>query len=78
MCLHDAPSVAARDCDVGRSLAPVRVLYRTRSGATAALQDARAHRKLPLSVGRLTGCGVDAASAVVSARSSLELMARAF
>lgn len=65
MFLHNAWYVAAWNHEVGRALTPVRmldqalVLYRTQSGAVAALEDACPHRKLPLSMGRLQGDQVE-------------------
>ena len=59
--LHNAWYVAALSSEVERSLTPVRllsqaiVLYRTQDGQPVALEDACAHRKLPLSMGRLKG-----------------------
>jgi phenylpropionate dioxygenase-like ring-hydroxylating dioxygenase large terminal subunit len=65
MFLKNAWYVAARDCDVTQKLRSVRilgeriVLYRTRAGDPAALEDACAHRKLPLSMGRVCGDQVE-------------------
>jgi phenylpropionate dioxygenase-like ring-hydroxylating dioxygenase large terminal subunit len=59
MFLRNAWYVAAWEHEIGRSLLPTRilgeeiVLYRLRDGRIAALEDACAHRKLPLSMGRL-------------------------
>lgn len=58
--LHNAWYVAAISETVTRKLTPVKVLdsrlvlYRTASGEPVALEDACPHRKLPLSMGRLT------------------------
>lgn len=61
MFLRNAWYVAALDREVTRSLLPLEVLgervvlYRTEAGAPVALEDACAHRKLPLSMGRVMG-----------------------
>ena len=80
MFIRDAWYVAAWDRDLGNALLSVTllgehiVLYRQSNGRAAALKDACAHRKLPLSMGRITGdtieCGYhglrfDAAGACV-------------
>ncbi len=58
--LNNAWYVAAISGTVGRELTPVKllgtalVLYRTAAGEPVALEDACPHRKLPLSMGRLT------------------------
>ena len=65
MFLRNAWYAAAWDREVGRTLLPVRilgerlVLYRTERGEPVALEDACAHRKLPLSMGRLLGDQVE-------------------
>jgi phenylpropionate dioxygenase-like ring-hydroxylating dioxygenase large terminal subunit len=64
MFLKNAWYAAAWDRDVTQRLQPVTilgdriVLYRTLNGDPAALEDACAHRKLPLSMGRLNGDAV--------------------
>lgn len=61
MFLHNAWYVAAWDTDLTdrplavRVLDEAAVLYRKTDGAVAALEDACAHRKLPLSMGRIVG-----------------------
>lgn len=61
MFLRNAWYVAARDPDIGDKpvgvmmLGEKLVLYRKRDGSLAALEDACAHRKLPLSMGRIIG-----------------------
>ena len=61
MFLRNAWYVAAWDRELTRSLLPVVilderiVLYRKTDGTPAALEDACAHRKLPLSMGRIKG-----------------------
>jgi vanillate O-demethylase monooxygenase subunit len=63
--LKNAWYVAAWDHEVGRELRPAMllgervVLYRTAAGDPVALEDACPHRKLPLSLGRLTGDEVE-------------------
>jgi phenylpropionate dioxygenase-like ring-hydroxylating dioxygenase large terminal subunit len=65
MFVKNAWYVAAWDHDIGPGLTPARilgepvVLYRTRGGKPAALEDACPHRKLPLSMGRLKGDEVE-------------------
>ncbi len=60
MFLRNAWYVAALSATVGRELTPIKLLgtalvvYRTTSGAPVALDDACPHRKLPLSMGRLS------------------------
>jgi len=63
--LRNAWYVAAWDRDIARELRPVTILgdrimlYRTMGGNPVALEDACAHRKLPLSMGRLNGDEVE-------------------
>jgi vanillate O-demethylase monooxygenase subunit len=63
--LKNAWYVAASDAEVTRALRAVTilgeriVLYRTEAGLPVALEDACAHRKLPLSMGRLKGDEVE-------------------
>ncbi|MBV8495188.1 MAG: aromatic ring-hydroxylating dioxygenase subunit alpha [Gammaproteobacteria bacterium] len=65
MILKNAWYAAAWDREVARTLLPLTiggeriVLYRTLAGDPVALEDACAHRKLPLSMGRLTGDSVE-------------------
>lgn len=65
MFLKNAWYVAALDHEITRDLHPVTildepvVLYRRTDGTPVALEDACAHRKLPLSMGRLVGDAVE-------------------
>ena len=65
MYLHNAWYVAAVSGEIGRKLTPLTILaediviYRTRSGAPIALENACPHRKLPLSMGKIKGDNVE-------------------
>jgi phenylpropionate dioxygenase-like ring-hydroxylating dioxygenase large terminal subunit len=65
MFLRNAWYVAAWDHEVSRGLLSVQILgehialYRTEGGSPVALEDACPHRKLPLSMGRITGDEVE-------------------
>ena len=65
MFLRNAWYVAAWDHEVGQETLPTKilgeriVLYRTEAGEPVALEDACAHRKLPLSMGRRKGDAIE-------------------